>query len=220
MVLRLNSLTCLFSNSLHLIWVSSSRLLCHLIHILETSLCGLLILSVSLHHCSNLCFPISDSFLQLLDFTVRNILQVFIAGIFSGLHVAGVIEVFDCSSLLGLRHTVSNKLDKFLCSCLGTTHTFFTFEKEDAILTYLGNALEEITFVVFAHMFIEPLLCVVFVKSSLAFFQALVGIDLVTECENDAQVRSIKPRKCILENSQTVDVCSIWSRALFENETG
>ena len=114
-------------------------------------------------------------------------MQVFIAGIFSDLQVAGVIEVFNCGSLLGLRLTVINKLNKFLRSCLGSK-TFFTFEKEDAILRYLRNTLEEITFVVFAHMFIEPLVCVIFVKSSLALFQALVWVNLVTECENDAQV--------------------------------
>ena len=189
MLLRLDSLTVKVPFSLGKIGAPSIhiRLLCHLFHCLESFLCGLLIFSVSLHHCSNLCFPICESSFQLLHFIVRHILQVFIAGIFSDLKVAGVIEVFNCGSLLMSRHTVLNKLNKFLCSCLGTV-TFITFEKEDAILTYLRNTLKEITFVVFAHMFIEPLLCVVFVKYSLAFFQALVRVDLVTECENDAQV--------------------------------
>ena len=63
-------------------------------------------------------------------------------------------------------------------------------------------------------------MCVVFVKFSLTFFQFLVRVDLVTERENDAQVLSINLSKSILKNGQAVDVCSIWSRGLFENETG
>ena len=112
-------------------------------------------------------------------------LQVFIARIFRGLQVAGVIELFDCGGLLW--QTATNKRNKFLRSCLVSV-TIFTFEEEDAILSYLRNTLEEISFAVFAHIFIEPLVCVVFVKYALACFSFLVGIDLVTESENEAQV--------------------------------
>ena len=105
-------------------------------------------------------------------------------------------------------------------SCRGAGHAVFTIEEEDAILWYFRDTWNGVSLRVCAQCVVVPFVSVVFVKPSLAFFQALVGIDLVTECENDAQVRSIKPRKCILENSQTVDICSVRSRALFENETG
>ena len=183
MSLRLSSLTT--------IWVSNTRIFCHMIHLLKTSLSGFTVLLISFHHWGNLSFSGFDSSLQLLNFSVCHILQVFIAGIFRGLQVAGVIELFNCGGLL--RHTVTNKRNKFLRSCLGNV-TFFTFEEEDAILAYLRNTLEEISVAVFAHIFIEPLVCVVFVKYALALFRALVGIDLVTESENEAQVLSINLR--------------------------
>ena len=78
---------------------------------------------------------ILDLLLQSIDLFFCNLLQVLIATIFSSLEVGGVVEALDCGSLLRLfRHTAMNKLIKLRRGCLGTTKSFFTFEKEEAFL--------------------------------------------------------------------------------------
>ena len=67
-------------------------------------------------------------------------------------------------------------------------------------------------------MLIEPLTSVFSVEKSLILPQTLVGVNAITECEDDAQVRNIALSNEMLENCHTVGVSSIGSWALFENE--
>ena len=71
-----------------------------------------------------------------------------------------------------------------------------------------------------AQLSIVPLIRVVLVEKSLIFLQTLFGVDLVTKCENYAQVLKLTLSYSILENCHAVGVCSTRSDALFKNEHG
>ena len=112
-----------------------------------------------------------------------------------------------------------NKLINLFRRCLGGM-PFFTIEKEEAFLRQLRNTLDDISFVVFAYVLIEPLTSVFSVESFLTILKTLVGVDAITECEDDAQVIRIALCYEMLENCHTVGVCSTGSWGLFENEYG
>ena len=63
-------------------------------------------------------------------------------------------------------------------------------------------------------------MCVLKVKNPLTCLQLLLGVDLVTKGEDYAHVLEIALSDCILEDCQTVGVCSIRSRLLLEDEDG
>lgn len=61
---------------------------------------------------------------------------------------------------------------------------------------------------------------IVYVKSWLAWPHMLIGVDLVTVCEDDAQILKVTRFDCILKDYQAVFVSNRWSRRLLEYEDG
>ena len=90
--------------------------------------------------------------------------------------------MFDSGTAPRPRQTATYKLNKLTRSGLWPSQTIFTIEKEYAFLGYLRNTRVSIAVLVFAQCSIVPVICVVQVKSF------LVWVDLVAECENDAQI--------------------------------
>ena len=137
-----------------------------------------------------------------------------------GLQVLRIIERFDVGGVPLFRQTVSYELSEFLRSCLVTSHAFLTSKEENLIRGDLRNTIDDFTLTVFAQCVVKPVSCVFLVKSLLICLQLLPGVDLVTKSEDDAQVIEIQLSDCMLEDCQTVDVCSIRSRLLFVNKDG
>ena len=105
-------------------------------------------------------------------------MQLWIERISCSHQVVLILEYLYLGSLFRLRQTTQDKLIDFLRSCHGTG-AIFTFEQEDAVRRYLRYTFEVLSASASAQ-FLKPLVCVVLVK--------LIGVGLIAECENDAQV--------------------------------
>ena len=137
-----------------------------------------------------------------------------------GFHVLRHIEIFDAGGLPLCRQTVSYKLSEFLRSCRVTSHALLTSKEENLLLGDSRNTINFIALTVFAQCVVIPAMCVIKVKSRLTCLQLLLGVDLVTEGEDYAQVVEVARVDCVLEDCKTVGVCSIRSRLLLENKDG
>ena len=175
---------------------------------------------MGLLHLGNGFFLICERFLEKLHFLVRGYLQICVARVLCGIQVLSVIEIFDAGGWRICRYTASYELSDFLRSCLVTSHAILTSKEENPFLGDLRNSFDDITLTIFAQCVVVPVVCVLKVKNPLTCLQLLLGVDLVTEGKDDAQVVELQLRNCMLEDCQTVGVCCIRSRLLLENKDG